>query len=313
MTMTKVQENGWIVGQQEMAQQTFLLRVRSPRIASLARAGQFVMLQVRDGTDPLLRRPLSFHRIFPEEGTIEMLYRVVGRGTWLLSRCAPETPLNLIGPLGNGFRVGGTGPEGFKRQEGHQGSEGHDRLEEHEGHVLLIAGGIGIAPLFELMVRLASRKDSAVKGLVRLFYGARTAAEMLPARVFDGMGATVHWSTDDGSLGYHGYVTQLVRHVIEGEGLRPALIYSCGPLAMQYHVAKWAAEHDVATQLSLESLMACGVGACLGCALPAVHPGAPSEDRFVHVCKDGPIFEAGSIQWHKIQMQQMCPPTFLFS
>ena len=310
MTMSKVQENGWIIGQQEIAQQTFLLRIRSPRIAGLARAGQFAMLQVRDSTDPLLRRPLSFHRIFPEEGTIEMLYRVVGRGTWLLSRCAAETPLNLIGPLGNGFRVGGLGPEGHK---GHKGHKGHQGNEGNEGNVLLIAGGIGIAPMFELMVQLAAPKNSGGSGPVRLFYGARTAAEMLPAKVFDGLGVTVHWSTDDGSLGYHGYVTQLVRHVIEREGLRPALIYSCGPLAMQYHVAKWAAEVKVATQLSLESLMACGVGACLGCALPAVHPGGPSEDHYVHVCKDGPIFEAGSIQWHKIQMQQMCPPTFLFS
>jgi dihydroorotate dehydrogenase electron transfer subunit len=303
--MSKLLENGWIVSQKEVARMTYLLRIRSPQIARAAGPGQFLMLQVRDGVDPLIRRPFSFHRLLPDEGIIEILYRVVGRGTWLLSQCPPETRLSLLGPLGNGFR---TEPR-------------------PNGPILLIAGGIGIAPLFELMVRLASAKTDATATTaepVRLFYGARTADEMLPDESFSGMSVTIHRSTDDGSLGFRGYVTQLLQQVVQDEGIKPGFLYSCGPLAMQYHAAKWAATNGVTTQLSLESLMACGLGACLGCALPAapgsgaIIPGAAisgdsSEDRYVHVCKDGPIFEAGSIQWNKIQMQQICPPTFLSS
>ena len=92
-------------------------------------------------------------------------------------------------------------------------------------------------------------------------------------------------------------------------------LYGCGPLAMQYHVAQWALRHQVPAQLSLESLMACGLGACLGCALPAVAPGDPEPraDHYLHVCKDGPIFTPGSIQWQKIQQHQAPPQTFLFS
>jgi dihydroorotate dehydrogenase electron transfer subunit len=256
-----------------------------------ARAGQFAMLQVRDGQDPLLRRPFSFHRIDPDEETIEILFRVVGRGTWLLTRCTPGSRLNLIGPLGNSF----------------------DPPPVGSGPAVLIAGGIGIAPLFELMVRLGSACESGPKGALRLFYGARTAAELLPPGFFEGLGATIHWSTDDGSFGHEGCVTELFQNVMEQEGLRPGAVYSCGPLAMQVHVARWALACGAPTQLSLESLMACGVGACLGCALPAPAPDNPASDHYVHVCKDGPIFTAGSIQWHKIQAQRATPPIFLYS
>ena len=282
--MTKIQENATIIDLKTVALQTCRMKLWAPGIAALARPGQFVMLQVRDGFDPLLRRPLSFHSIDPAAGTIDLLFRVVGRGTWQLSKNQPQTRLGLIGPLGNGF----------------------DAPPRDDRPAALIAGGIGIAPLFALLRQLSNG------AAMHLFYGARTGTEFLPAESLDFPGLTVHRSTDDGSFGHHGTITHLFQATAADEGWKPSVIYACGPLAMQYHVARWALEHDVPAQLSLESLMACGIGACLGCALPARDPEAPDStaDRYVHVCKDGPIFPAGSIQWNKIQTHRPHPPIF---
>jgi dihydroorotate dehydrogenase electron transfer subunit len=283
--MAKYQEDVQVVYQQEVTERTFRLRLRSERIALSARPGQFVMLQIRPGTDPLLKRPFSFHRIIPDEGMIEILYRVVGRGTWYLSQCAPLTRLNAAGPLGNSFAM----------------------PAEHSQRVALIAGGIGIAPLNELMVQLTSNRPKNLSYEIQLFYGARTAAEFVPIIQYESLGIAVHCSTDDGSLGYKGFVTQLFESVAAQKNPPPDMVYSCGPILMQHNVAKWALAHNVSSQLSLESLMACGIGACLGCALPAHQPDDPMTDNYLHVCKDGPIFQAGSIAWTKIQRQPASP------
>jgi dihydroorotate dehydrogenase electron transfer subunit len=289
--MAKVQEDAQILDQQEVAERTFRLRLRSERIASTARPGQFLMIEVHKGTDPLLKRPFSFHRIVPEEGLIEILYRVVGQGTWRLSKCPPGMRLNILGPLGNGFSPAGT--------------------DHHP--LVLIAGGIGIAPLHELMVQLTANRSGPGGSAIHLFYGTRTSAELIPTGPYERMGITVHCSTDDGSFGYHGYVTQFFEFMIRQEPRQPMSLYSCGPLVMLYHVARWSLAHNVPAQLSLESLMACGIGACLGCALPAPHPHDSVSDHYLHVCKDGPIFQAGSIAWTKLQRQPTAPQTYLYN
>ncbi len=290
--LDKIVENARIIYQERIAGQIFRLRLHSPEIAGAARCGQFVMVRVREGTDPLLRRPFSFSRIYPEDGDFEILYRVVGRGTWLLSQLGPGSSASLIGPLGNGFELP------------------IDRALP----LALIAGGIGIAPLLELVAQLASGQRAKGRGNLRLFYGARTASELLPEDFLKDLGVEVHFATDDGSFGYSGFITRMFEEFTAQGGFRPFEIYSCGPLAMQYHVARWALSHDTLAQLSMESLMACGIGACLGCALPASTPGDPESESFVHVCEDGPIFSAGSIKWNKISVQQTeLPRTWLFS
>jgi dihydroorotate dehydrogenase electron transfer subunit len=215
--------------------------------------------------------------------------------------------VNLLGPLGNSFeppRVeNGSAPRPLPE-------------EEEKTAVVLVAGGIGIAPLMEWMhqLKLGTGGGFSASSLeTHLFYGARTAAELLPPESFGGLGVKVHWCTDDGSFGYHGLVTRLLQETVQREKLKPAVVYACGPLAMQFHVARWALANGTASQLSLEALMACGLGACLGCALPAHHPTDPTADFYVHVCKDGPIFSAGSIKWQKIQLYRTAPPTFLCS
>jgi dihydroorotate dehydrogenase electron transfer subunit len=249
------------------------------------------MIRLGEGTDPLLRRPFSFSRIYPEDGDFEILYRVIGRGTWLMSRLEPGSASSLIGPLGNGFElpIDRTHPLAF------------------------IAGGIGIAPLLEPIAQVISDRGATGAEKLRLFYGARTAIELLPEDFFNGQGIRVHFATDDGSFGYKGRITQMFEEIMAAGDFRPFELYSCGPLAMQYHVAAWALSNDTLAQLSMESIMACGIGACVGCALPAATPGDPESDAFVHVCEDGPIFSAGSIKWNKILVQQTPPPTLLFS
>lgn len=287
----KIQEDATVVALQTVALQTCRMRLHAPATAALARPGQFAMVQVRDGFDPLLRRPLSFHAIDAEAGTVDLLFRIVGRGTWRLAKARPDTRIGILGPLGNGFSP--PPPDGRP--------------------AVLVAGGIGIAPLYELIRRLAcDREFTPAEARMHLFYGARTAAEFIPSELLDFPGLTVHRATDDGTSGHHGTVTRLLEAFTAGEGLRPSALYACGPLAMQYHVARWALANDVPSQLSLESLMACGIGACLGCALPARDPDDPDSaaDRYVHVCKDGPIFPAGSIQWNRIQSHRANPPIF---
>ncbi len=289
--MDKIIEDARIICQEKISGQIVRLRLHSPEIAGAARCGQFVMLRVREGTDPLLRRPFSFSRIYAEKGDFEILYRVAGRGTWLMSQLGPGSALSLAGPLGNGFEL----------------------PAERAAPLAFIAGGIGIAPLFELIAQVVSGRGAKGIENLHLFYGARTASELLPEEFLQDLRVQVHFATDDGSFGYTGLVTKMFEQFCAPGGFRPFEIYSCGPLAMQYHAAKWALSNDVPAQLSMESLMACGIGACLGCALPASTPDDPESVRFVHVCEGGPIFSAGSIKWNKILAQQTPPPTWLFS
>jgi dihydroorotate dehydrogenase electron transfer subunit len=287
--MPKFQEDAEVIEHRHVAAGTYRMRLVSPRLAAHGRPGQFLLVRVGNTLDPLLRRPFSFHRLFPDAGMVEILYKVVGRGTLLLSRCQPGTRLSLLGPLGNGFTL----------------------PTERRQPLFLVAGGIGIAPLFAVMDQALAAGWSPTQ--LRLFYGARSADEFLPAAEFERCRIHVHWSTDDGSYGWHGYVTDILRRVLEGGDFRPGRLYACGTLAMQYQVAKLVAEHGLTAELSLESLMACGLGACLGCALPARHPTDPDADHYLHVCKDGPIFSPGSIRWQKIQFHRAQPPIFLSS
>jgi dihydroorotate dehydrogenase electron transfer subunit len=288
--MPKFQEDAELVEQRHVAAGTYRMRLMSPQLAAQGRPGQFLLARVVGiSLDPLLRRPFSFHRLFPNDGIVEILYKVVGRGTLMLSHCRPGTRINVLGPLGNGFSL----------------------PEERERPLFLVAGGIGIAPLFAVLDQaLAAGWDPS---RLHLFYGARGADELLAAEEFASLGIPVRWSTDDGSQGWHGFVTDLVRNALEGGAVRPGRLYACGTLAMQHQVAKLAVEYGLTAELSLESLMACGLGACLGCALPAWHPTDPDADHYVHVCKHGPIFSPGSIRWQRLQFHRAQPPIFLSS
>jgi dihydroorotate dehydrogenase electron transfer subunit len=233
---------------------------------AMARPGQFVMLRMGSGYEPLLRRPFS---ICGTKGDlILVLYDVVGRGTTILSTMKTGDEVTVLGPLGNGFRVG-TG----------------DRIS------LLVAGGIGIAPLLYLAQTMRDQR-------YRLLVGFRTATAIIDATSAVGEPMDVSVATDDGTQGHHGPVTDLMEALLAESGSRGSslTVYACGPTAMLKKVAAMTREKGIACQVSLEAHMACGLGACQGCAVRAA---ADEEQTYFHVCKDGPVLPVQAVDWDR--------------
>ncbi|WP_310600664.1 dihydroorotate dehydrogenase electron transfer subunit [Desulfobulbus sp.] len=258
--MPEYQENSIIDSIDRLAESFYRLSLRAPRIASAARPGQFVMVSCGPFLDPLLRRPFSIHRCNGSD-TLQLLIRVVGRGTELLARCRPGQNLNLIGPLGHGFN-----PPAAKTP------------------ICLIGGGIGIAPLLFWAERLEPPERCTV------LLGSRTGEELIQlAAGFRDLGCRVEIATDDGSLGHHGLVTDLLAAHLPAT----AKAYACGPMPMMAAVAQICRDAKVACEVSLEAHMACGLGACLGCT---VHG---TGNRYLHVCKNGPVVNAEEVAWQR--------------
>ncbi|MDD4941797.1 MAG: dihydroorotate dehydrogenase electron transfer subunit [Candidatus Omnitrophica bacterium] len=245
-----------------IAKGCYLLAFAAPRLCTAAQPGNFVMVKVSDGTDPLLRRPLSIHRVNAAAGTVELLYEVVGKSTEILSRKKINEEIGVIGPLGNGFshepRTKG-GPE------------------------ILVAGGMGAAPLLFLAQRLT-------RGAATVLIGARTKAQVLCAPEFKRLGCTVRIATDDGSAGFHGRVTDLLDDVLSRTAAEQPVLYGCGPEPMLRAMAGVCRAYGLSAQVSLESHMACGIGACLGCVVR-------TKRGFERVCKEGPVFRADDLTW----------------
>jgi len=220
-------------------------------------------------TDPLLPRPMAIYRSF-ESGTpgeptgIEVLYRVTGRGTTLLSEARPGDRVRFVGPLGRGFPA----PEEGLRP-------------------ILVAGGTGIASVYELAARCAS--EGGGQGVTVLF-GARSSGDLMGVEDFVGLGGVdVRVTTEDGSRGEKGLVTELLEKTLSDSG--PAHVYACGPTPMMRRAAEVAHAYNRSCTVSLENNMACGFGVCLGCAAPLTAGG------FGLVCRDGPVFDADAVDW----------------
>ncbi len=259
--MTIVEHTAEVLSNDEVAPDTFVMGLRSPEIVARTAPGQFVMVRVGQGNDPLLRRPFSICST-RDGDTLLLLYRVVGKGTRILAETGTGRQLSLMGPLGRGFRV-----------------PGNDQFS------LLVAGGMGLAPLVFLA-------GLAGEGRYTLLTGYGTAAEIISLEQIGAEGLEVSIATEDGSAGHQGLVTDLLENALTGTGIKK--VYGCGPVAMLRKVAALCLEKGVDCQVSLESAMACGLGACQGCAVK----GAPEGDRtYLHVCEDGPVFEATAIDW----------------
>jgi len=232
-----------------------------------AQPGQFVMVHLTGQIDPLLGRPFSIHRLIrPSQRTegIELLYKVVGEGTRRLSGLVPGDELDVLGPLGQGFR-----------------------LKAAWRHVYMVAGGIGVAPMVFLAETLKHLHGDDRQQ--QLFLGGRSKADLLCVDAFQTLGVKVRISTDDGSAGDHGLVIQTLQTYLQGG--RPDAILACGPMPMLRSVAGIAAEQGIHCQVSLETIMACGMGACLGCAFES----QAGDNRYLHVCMDGPVFDAARV------------------
>lgn len=251
------------------------MRLAVPHDFVRSKPGQFVMIRVREAIDPLLRRPFgifdlgSFEPEYP--GTVlqtyfEILYRVVGKGTAMLSTLHHGDQLDILGPLGNGF---------------YPGDPTHEKI--------LVGGGVGLAPLYYLA------KELVQESKVRLFVGGKTKEDILCVTEFERLGVETYVATDDGSLGAAGLVTEVMDRLLEEEPKDKA-IYACGPMPMLKAVAELARLRTIPCQVSLEAYMACGMGACLGCVVPGRDHGEYSPD-FRCVCKDGPVFDFQELLW----------------
>jgi dihydroorotate dehydrogenase electron transfer subunit len=258
------EETARILFNQRITSDTWLLRMKSPKIAKSAQPGQFVMVRVRSGMDPLLRRPFSI--CGTERDSFLVYYRVVGQGTVILTQAKEGEVLSVLGPLGKGFEL----PVG-------------------DATPVLVGGGIGVAPLLFLAQRLKKKKALFMMGFA-------SAAEVLTVAYMKGTRAKVSIATDDGSKGHRGFVTDLLQDYLVRSGAEKKghLLFTCGPGAMMKRVAEISAAHNIPCQFSLEASMACGLGACLGCAIKAPDG---SGRAYVHVCKDGPVFRTEAIDW----------------
>ncbi len=243
----------------------YRLVLRAPDAASTARPGQFVMLRVSENMDPLLARPFGISAVLSKT-SIEIFYRVVGRGTALLTRLEPGHELDMLGPLGNGF------PQPGK-----------------DVTPVMIAGGIGFPPLHFLSTRTAHH--------AHLFIGARNKECLPPAAImksFRESAEKVHVVTEDGSAGKKGTTIDLLGAYLRGEEKKSHFVlYACGPRLMLEAVSRVASEHLIRCYVSMEERMACGLGACMGCATGVKKGG------YRRVCKEGPVFEAGEIDWSR--------------
>ncbi len=288
--MPRVQEKAKILENYKEAEGIYRLVLYAPRIVPTARPGQFVMVRVAsEGSDPLLARPFSFHRLHKEDGLFEMLVRVVGRGTQLLSQSRPGSPLHAVGPLGHGFTL----PTGAQET------------------VFFVAGGIGIAPLQALLDHVLATTHKGHPERLYLFYGVRTAGEFISLNSLKRTGIHLVLTTDDGSAGQTGTVVEAVQQYVEGLSSMPERLYACGSLPMQVSLARWVQGLNILVEMSLESMMACGLGACLGCALPAVPADSPQVEHYLHVCQDGPVLDPRRIRWDKVQPLMVRPQTYV--
>jgi len=237
----------------------FHLAISASGIAKQAAPGQFIEIKVCDGYEPLLRRPFSIHKLSGPE--VHILYEVLGEGTEVLSRRRPGEYLDVIGPLGKGFNYNVAVLQCFSVP-------------------VIVAGGIGVAPLVFLAEELKELK-------LFVLIGAKTKSQILCEKEFQHLGCDVKIATDDGSCGFKGKVTDLLKKV-----LRNNVIYACGPRPMLKEISRISQEYRIPAQISLEEHMACGIGACLGCVVK-------TKQGFQRVCKEGPVFKADEIVWKR--------------
>jgi dihydroorotate dehydrogenase electron transfer subunit len=260
-----LEETVQIVSNERDTDLYFRLVVRAPEIAPRVQPGQFAHVRVLPMKAALLRRPFSIFQVSGD--TLSILYKAVGQGTEVLSRMRADEELSAIGPLGHGFTMPQPGGE----------------------TPLLVAGGYGMAAMYLLAQR------SPQKGIV--FVGGRRRADVLCEEEFRALGWEVRVTTEDGSHGEKGLVTQPLlaelRRSVAGRKL-----FACGPTPMLKAVGRIAAEFKVPAELSMDEQMCCGVGVCLTCVIP-IKTGDSWE--YQRTCTEGPVFDARQIAWEATQ------------
>jgi len=265
-----------ILYNKEVNSRYFHLCLQAPKIAKASSPGQFLNIKVNDIDQPLLRRPLSIHRV--KAANIELLYEVVGTATEILSKRKPGEYLDVIGPLGSGF-------DGGRRLPVRQAGRDDACLSGRQGRRILVAGGMGVAPLVFLAERFMK-----VTSRPLVLIGAKTKNHILCEKEFKDLGCEVKIATDDGSKGFKGYVSELLKYELSAIRYPLSAIYACGPKPMLKEISLISKRRRIPAQVSLEAHMACGIGVCLGCVVN-------TKKGFKRACKEGPVFSADEIIW----------------
>ena len=247
-----------IVRKQAIAREIYSFEIGCPEVAAVAVPGQFVHIRAAGFT---LRRPISIGGIDREKGTLRIVFEIRGEGTAEIARLNQGDFIDMLAPLGHGFTLS----DDYKK-------------------VILIGGGIGTPPMLPLAKHYGSRAVA--------ISGFRSAGAVILQEDFAATGAETILCTDDGTAGIHGFVTQPLKEIAEQGGVD--FVYACGPMPMLKNVAAICKEYGIGCEISLEERMACGIGACLGCACRTQRN---DEEYFAHVCKDGPVFKAEEVLW----------------
>ncbi len=255
--MAKLQEIYKVVSNEKLCPRFFRLSFDAPSIVRKIQPGQFVHIRTSDGLEPFFRRPFSVYRA---QKYVEIFYEAIGPGTKILSLKKKGDPIDCLGPVGQPFEMP---PAGTKQ-------------------VVMIAGGIGVAPFLILSDVLKKKKNLELV----LLYGGRTRGHVFNMKEFKKNGCATHVATDDGSVGTRGRVDKLFAKI--NPDPKTTFIYTCGPNPMMAAVQHFAKRHHLRGQAACEEVMACALGACLGCSIR-------TTKGFRTVCYDGPVFDLAEV------------------
>lgn len=254
-----------LVKKEKLLDGLYKFSLETKEIVDIAKPGNFIEIRINENLDPFLRRPISIYNIEKEKGIIEIIFQVKGKGTELLSKKQEGDFIDIIGPLGNGV---------FK-------------FEKHK-NIAVIGGGIGIFPLYEL-----TKEAKELNLNIDTYIGFRNKELVVLEKEFKNTSNNLTITTDDGSYKNKGFAIDYLKENLKTK--KVDCIYTCGPLPMIKAVKALAEENNIECQISLEEKMGCGLGACLGCAVKTAES-SKEDPQYVHVCKDGPVFESKSVE-----------------
>lgn len=254
--MDKIQNIFKVAANEKLSPKFFQLRIDAKSLLKKIKPGQFIHIKVNDGLEPFFRRPFSVYR---SQKYVDVFYEVVGPGTKIMSEMKKGDDIDILGPVGTPFSMP---PAGVKQ-------------------VVMVAGGIGVAPFLILSDVLKKKNVELI-----LLYGGRTKGHTYNMKDFKDNGCKVHISTDDGSVGTKGQVSKLFNKI----DLNPktTFLYTCGPKAMMASLQDFAKKNNLRGEAACEEVMACALGACLGCSIK-------TTEGYKTVCYDGPVFDLSTI------------------
>ena len=269
-----------VLKNEPIARDTFRLQFACPAIARAVTPGQFLMLRLEGWDDPLIGRPLALYDVGHSQAgapeTVEVVYLVMGKMTSRLAKFTAGQSLQVWGPLGNGFPP------------------------QETDHLIMVAGGIGQTPFVALAKEHLGLQAYGTRSVtpvnrVTLCYGARSAEYLAGVADFEACGVEVHVSTDDGTAGHQGFVTDLLEEVLASSRGERTRVVCCGPEPMMHAVTKMVQQRHVPAQVSLETPMACGIGICFSCV--AMIRDEEGRVDYHRTCVEGPVFDADRVDW----------------